>query len=373
MKAVFKKRGIIIGLVVVVLLIIAVIGIVVAHNHGQKDNTYQTMTIKKDAALLLKGQIAADNTVDVMSPDSTSTLQTINVQDGEHVAQGETLMTFYDASVESQIEEAQQTVAKTQLAVQQDQQSVTLAQNTATSTTDAEGNTTSTTDQSAISQAQSQLAQDQLALSQAQQQISSLEAKLNPTVKAAISGTIALNYNTQSTTGLPSMQIISDGQIINGTVSEYDYAKIKERDHVTVLPISSDDKLSGTIINIAATPQDSGTSATSLTASSAASSAGSVSYYKFTVRVARKLVNGFNVQIKVPQDTIRVPEKAIVQSDKKHYVFRVVNHKAIKTQVHVHQDNGIWYLDSGLQTKDKIIVNPDKSMKTGQEVSTRAD
>ncbi|GAF40240.1 hypothetical protein FC83_GL001261 [Agrilactobacillus composti DSM 18527 = JCM 14202] len=365
MKSVFKKRGVIIGLVVVVVIIIAVIGVVTARNNANSTE-YKVTTVKKDSPLLLKGQIAADNTVDVTAPSAgTSTLESINVQDGQHVTQNQTLMTFHDSSAENQVYEAQQSLAKANLAVSQDQANLSQAQSQST----AEGGA------AAVRQAQNQLSQDQLAVSQAQQQINNLQSKVTTTVRASISGTVSLNYNTTSATGLPSMQIISDGQIINGTVSEYDYSKIQAQDAVKVLPISSDDKLDGTIVSIATTPQNSGVSGqiSTLGSTGAAASSSTVSNYKFTVRINRKLINGFNVQIKVPQDTIRLSDSAVVKTGNKYYVYRVIKNKAVKTQVRVHQDNGIYFLDSGLSVKDKIVANPDKALKSGQEVSASAN
>ncbi|WP_416353966.1 efflux RND transporter periplasmic adaptor subunit [Agrilactobacillus fermenti] len=368
MKSVFKKRGFIIGLVIVVVLIIAMIGIGIARSRSSNHTNYQIVTIKRDSPLLLKGQIASDNTVDVTTPVSgTLTLSQINVQDGQHVEAGQVLMTLHDSSAEDQLYEAQASLAKARLAVQQDQQALNQAQQA----------TAGAQDQSGIQQARNQLSQDELAVSQGETQVSNLQNRLNPIVKASISGTISLDDTANTTTGMPSMKIISDGQVINGQISEYDYAKIRPQTQVTVLPISSGAKLKGTILSVDNVPTQSGagSSATAATAggAGAGTSSSSVSYYKFTVKIDQRLVNGFNVQIKVPQNTIRIPSAAIVKEKGKSYVYRVVKNKAVKTEVRVSKDNGVTYLDNGLDLKDKIVANPDKNMKSGQEVNSSAD
>ncbi|MBW4806547.1 biotin/lipoyl-binding protein, partial [Loigolactobacillus coryniformis] len=302
MKKLFRGRFWIILGVLLVLGVIGAVGLVKANNQqAAQKQQYQTYQVKRDSALLLKGKVAAKDTVAVETGvSSTGTLTAINVKNGEHVDPGTVLMTFHDDQVQSQIDEANQTVAKTELAIQNDQQAITaLKKQSNQPTTEVTGSDTdsSVADSGAaadqLQQARNTLAADQLTLQQTNDSLTRLQAKLDPQVTAKIAGTIALDTTNNSNTGIPDMQIISDGQIIDGQVTEYDYAKLKLELAVTVMPVSNTDHYQGKIVTIDQTPQ-----AATPTTSTAQTGGSEAATYQFTVKIDHKLTNGFNVQIR---------------------------------------------------------------------------
>lgn len=377
MKKLFRGRFWIILGILLVLGVIVAVGLVKANNQrAAQKQQYQTYQVKRDSALLLKGKVAAKDTVAVETGvSSTGTLTAINVKNGEHVDPGTVLMTFHDDQVQSQIDEANQTVAKTELAIQNDQQAITaLKKQSNQPTTEVTGSDTdsSVADSGAaadqLQQARNTLAADQLTLQQTNDSLTRLQAKLDPQVTAKIAGTIALDTTNNSNTGIPDMQIISDGQIIDGQVTEYDYAKLKQELAVTVMPVSNTDHYQGKIVTIDQTPQ-----ATTSTTSTAQTGGSEAATYQFTVKIDHKLTNGFNVQIRVPQNTIRLPAASLVKKAGTHYVYVVKKHKAYRQKVVVKKVDGYWHLMSGLQPKTTIITNPDHHLKNGQEVTVNAD
>lgn len=376
MKKLFRGRFWIILGVLLVLGVIVAVGLVKANNQrAAQKQQYQTYQVKRDSALLLKGKVAAKDTVAVETGvSSTGTLTAINVKNGEHVDPGTVLMTFHDEQVQNQIDEANQTIAKTELAIQNDQQAITTLKRqssqvpTATADSSAESAADSGVAADQSQQARNTLAADQLTLQQTNDSLTRLQAKLDPQVTAKIAGTIALDTTNNSNTGIPDMQIISDGQIIDGQVTEYDYAKLKQELAVTVMPVSNTDHYQGKIVTIDQTPQ-----AATPTTSTAQTGGSEAATYQFTVKIDHKLTNGFNVQIRVPQNTIRLPAASLVKKAGMHYVYVVKKHKAYRQKVVVKKVDGYWHLMSGLQLKTTIITNPDHHLKNGQEVTVNAD
>ncbi len=377
MKKLFRGRFWIILGVLFVLGVIVAVGLVKANSQrAAQKQQYQTYQVKRDSALLLKGKVAAKDTIAVETGvSSTGTLTAINVKNGEHVDPGTVLMTFHDDQVQGQIDEANQTVAKTELAIQNDQQAITaLKKQSNQPTTEVTGSdidsavaaSGAAADQ--LQQAQNTLAADQLTLQQTNASLTRLQAKLDPQVTAKIAGTIALDTTNNSNTGIPDMQIISDGQIIDGQVTEYDYAKLKHELAVTVMPVSNTDHYQGKIVTIDQTPQ-----AAAPTTGTAQTGGSEAATYQFTVKIDHKLTNGFNVQIRVPQNTIRLPAASLVKKAGTRYVYAIKKHKAYRQKVVVKKVDGYWHLMSGLQPKTTIITNPDHHLKNGQEVTVNAD
>ena len=125
-KLLSRKRSWLILGILVVLVVIVGVGL----NRAKKQTAtakkqYTTYQVKRDSALLLKGKVAAKETITVETGvSSTGTLSAINVKNGEHVEAGTVLMTFHDDQVQSQLTEANQTIAKTKLAIQNDQKAI---------------------------------------------------------------------------------------------------------------------------------------------------------------------------------------------------------------------------------------------------------
>lgn len=375
-KLLSRKRSWLILGILVVLVVIVGVGL----NRAKKQTAtakkqYTTYQVKRDSALLLKGKVAAKETITVETGvSSTGTLSAINVKNGEHVEAGTVLMTFHDDQVQSQLTEANQTIAKTKLAIQNDQKAIATLKKAAAQpvATPADGETGSaaSSDGAAadqLQQVQNTLAADQLTLQQSTDSLNQLNGKLNPEVTAKIAGTINIDTAITNNSGVPSMQIISDGQVIDGQVTEYDYLKLKPDMAVTVMPVSNADRFAGKIMTIDKTPQ----TATPTTGGQGGGS--EVATYRFTVQMTTELTNGFNVQIRIPQETVRLPAKSLVKDGQDRYVYVVNQHKVHRQKVEVQKEDGYWRLLSGVTLKSRIIANPSQHLKEGQEVQTDVD
>lgn len=369
MKKKVSKRVWLIVIVLVLLGVIVAVGLVKANKEkATQESHYQTHRVKPDNALLLKGKVAAKDTVSVETGvSSTGTLTAVKVKNGEHVEPGTVLMTFHDDQVQSQIDEANQTIDKTNLAIQNDHQAIASLQkqkSTVSSVSVSDDDNGVAADQ--LQQAKQTLAADQLTLRQAQESLNRLQEKLNPQVTAKISGTVALD-DSQTETGMPNMRIISDDQIIDGEVTEYDYAKLKEQMAVKVLPVSNTDRYSGEIVAIAQTPQ------AEKAATSGQDGGNQAATYQFKVKIKPQLTNGFNVQIRVPQNTIHLPAASLIKHGASHYVYVVRHHRAYRRKVVVKKVAGYWQLMGGVKPHTQIIANPDHQLKDGQKVTLNAD
>ncbi|MEG0373202.1 MAG: efflux RND transporter periplasmic adaptor subunit, partial [Enterococcus sp.] len=101
----------------------------------------------------------------------------------------------------------------------------------------------------------------------------------------------------------------------------------------------------------------------------AGSAASSVSNYSFIVKPAENLQYGYNVQVVLPLNEIRLPKKAVRKTGETQYVFAYRKGKVEEVTVQAEDQGAYFLLKNGLKEGDKIISNPDKSLRDGQEVA----
>ncbi|QQK07346.1 efflux RND transporter periplasmic adaptor subunit [Miniphocaeibacter halophilus] len=201
------------------------------------------------------------------------------------------------------------------------------------------------------------------AVSQANAEIKGIDSQrktakenLNYVEKAKISGKIKLDKeaaeSAMSMTGAsPVVTINSNEIVIKGQVSEYDYDKLKVDNRVKIIVANSGEEIEGTIKSIEEMPisKDSQISMNQQTTS--------IANYSFTVTPDENIHYGFSVNIKLPQDKIYLPFEAVLKEKEKYFIFKVKDGKAIKEEIEVEIEDGIYKLISGLKLGDKIISN----------------
>ena len=91
--------------------------------------------------------------------------------------------------------------------------------------------------------------------------------------------------------------------------------------------------------------------------------------YRFQVKPAKDLQYGYTVQITLPINELRIPEKSLVKDGEKRFVHLVKAGKAHKQEIKVTEKNGLFIVTEGLKAEDEIITEPDDQLKDGQEVA----
>ena len=196
-----------------------------------------------------------------------------------------------------------------------------------------------------------------------------LTADKNFVVTAPISGTIVLSSNEKDYTQ-PYIIIESQELIVKGVVSEKDYNKIKVDDDISVNIISTNETIDGKILEI----DDRPVSNTELGLSQVTQTTNTnVSYYNvlITLNSQENLINGFHSQGKVTlgDDTIKVFKTSIINEEGKNYVFIDKDGILDKVEISIQQEDGEYVIvESGLNANDVVMKNPTSETKAGVKV-----
>ena len=321
------RRGIAAGVVGAIALI-AIVATLVINAQPQGANepvtdmvTEGTFTTTVEA----KGQLKPISS-SVVSPSVDGTVDSINVQAGQSVNEGDVLMTIKNDALDSAVSEAQRAVA----AAQEDLNNakVALAAAQAAPTTDSDGSTgpsDANANANAVSTAQRNLASAQAALEQATAKAAERTVKapssgsiveLNAKVGATVTGGMIMGESDTSG-GKQCMQIADLSKMkVTVQVGEKDIAKIAVGQSANVTyPAFPDIMSQGTVTAIASVANsDSGSG-----------SGGSVTFNVDILIEApdSRLKPGMTAEVSVVteklDDVVMVPTMALMTEDGEHY------------------------------------------------------
>lgn len=352
------KKGIAIGLIVVVVL--ACLGFAIYRVNTKNTSKIEVMAIEKTQKdkVFMNGKIEADNSKVFYKDVTKGTVDSVKVKDGSDVKKGATLFTYKNEAVIDQIESLNDQIKEAKKSK----------------------NSSSTNNQAQqipglTSQIDSQINSQ---ISSLESQIKSLEKKKYESITAPFAGKVTVNNNANDPT-TPFITLYTKDNYVSATVSEKDYGKIQVDDEVEINITSINLTLIGMVKSIGDNPVESGISAASasmLGGSSGGSSEGSnISSYKvdiqFKEKPDEKVKNGFHVQATkaTMDDTIKVPEAAVLSDGEGSYCLKVVDKKLVKQPVVVGEMKGKTVtITSGIKIGDSIVKNPNTKMKEGDTV-----
>lgn len=327
------RRGIAAGIVGVIALITIVATLVInAQPQGASGPvtdmaTEGTFTTTVEA----KGQLKPISS-SVVSPSVDGTVDSINVQAGQSVNEGDVLMTIKNDELDRNVAEAQRAVAAAQEDLANAQKAAAAAQ--ATPTTDADGASAAagvsaaSADTNAVSAAQRSLASAQANLDQANAKAASRTVtapssgsivELNAKVGATVTGGMIMGESDTSG-GKQCMQIADLSKMkVTVQVGEKDIAKIAVGQSANVTyPAFPDIVSQGTVTAIA-----------SVANSDAANGGGSVTFNVDILIEApdARLKPGMTAEVSVVteqlDDVVMVPTMALMTEDGEHYYVNV--------------------------------------------------
>lgn len=278
-----------------------------------------------------KGQLKPISS-SVVSPSVDGTVDSINVQAGQSVNEGDVLMTIKNDELDRNVAEAQRAVAAAQEDLANAQKAATAAQ--ATPTTDADGASAAagvsaaSEDANAVSAAQRSLASAQANLDQANAKAASRTVtapssgsivELNAKVGATVTGGMIMGESDTSG-GKQCMQIADLSKMkVTVQVGEKDIAKIAVGQSANVTyPAFPDIVSQGTVTAIA-----------SVANSDAANGGGSVTFNVDILIEApdARLKPGMTAEVSVVteqlDDVVMVPTMALMTEDGEHYYVNV--------------------------------------------------
>lgn len=278
-----------------------------------------------------KGQLKPISS-SVVSPSVDGTVDSINVQAGQSVNEGDVLMTIKNDELDRNVAEAQRAVAAAQEDLANAQKAAAAAQATPTTDVDgasaAAGISAASADTNAVSAAQRSLASAQANLDQANAKAASRTVtapssgsivELNAKVGATVTGGIIMGESDTSG-GKQCMQIADLSKMkVTVQVGEKDIAKIAVGQSANVTyPAFPDIVSQGTVTAIA-----------SVANSDAANGGGSVTFNVDILIEApdTRLKPGMTAEVSVVteqlDDVVMVPTMALMTEDGEHYYVNV--------------------------------------------------
>mgnify|MGYP001176700593 FL=1 len=330
---------------------------------------------------------------------SLGTLENIVVKNGQQVKSGDVIATYQNATIADQANEQAQSLNKLNLAItnaktnldsavqKRNQLANQLAQAKKSVQCLQAANDPSAIEASAqldaaqqaydaqvevVNQAQQALDNANLDFSDANAQVEQTRKKVTTSVTAPFDGTVYIDEAGKSSANTPYATIVSPGTIVQATVTEYDYNKLKLGQKVEILPVNDSRKVLGSITNISTLPQSA---AVSNQASAALSGAGNtasggttISNYSFTVEAQEEIHYGFSVQISVHLSDITIPKEALVKKGEETFVYTYKKGKVHLTKVTVKEQVDGYSVEKGLAVDEQYIVDPDKRLTEGKEV-----
>lgn len=398
-----QQIHIIVGCTIFAILIIVLVVALKQKNSDEKiEKKYQVETVKLAEPLVFNGTVSASKTERFALDQSKGTLTGILVTNGQEIKANTPLLSYQNDTMQQQVDQEEQQVDKLSLAVTTAQQNLDSAyakkqkleenkksaasanaQTKATTSTDTTGtdsnnvvatqNVTSPYDD-AIEAQDEVIRQDQQALDAAKldlttmnQAIEADKAKVTVNVSATFDGIALVNENGKTESTTPIVQIVSKDTIIDGQVSEYDYAQVVKDKKVTILAANSDQEVGGTITEVSKLPDNNNASNSGLNGGTSQSA--SMTDYSFKVKSGQAMQYGYNCQITLPINELRIKRKSLLTDKIGQYVFVFDKGKVRKTRITAEKKNGLYVVTDGLKVNQKIISNPDKDLKDNKKVS----
>lgn len=366
-----------------------------------EEDSYKLVKVKKSEPLVLKGIVQPKNTSYLNLDQTLGKISAISVKNGQEINENDVIATYQNTTIEDQAEEQTQSLEKLNLAVTNAQINLENAtqkqQELETRLTAAKNEHAAITnkkideemkkaekaeDENKIEAAQQALDAQKDAVSQAKQVLDEANVDLSSvnntieqtkkkntnTVTAPIKGIVYINDKGKTDAAVPYATIVSPDKVIKGTVTEYDYNKVKVGQVVNINLLNEEKSIEGTITDVNALPEDMEVSTQTNISSDKNNT---VSTFTFMVSPKEPIHYGYNVQINVPTNHLELAKKNTIKENNEVFVFIYRDRKAIKQKVEVKEENGKYLVKTGLKENDSIIENPGVRLKDGQEVTVK--
>ena len=374
------KKKYIIAIVTVVILAGVGVGSYFLKQSMNKESvaTMEIYTVPSTDKVFVNGKIEPEKVENIFLDATKGTVDKVEVENGDVVEKGDTLFTYKNDQVQSQVEqlELQLNSAKSQKEEINKQNAEAKKQledlkKAGLENQMPQGGQMPNLGQNAGGEISTGSVDEQIKL--LEKQIKALKDKEYYKVTAPIGGKVILAESSTNPTQ-PYITVESGDYYISGSVNEKDQPKIKEGQEVQITILSTNKNINGKISSVGNTPIDNGVSlAAQIGAQGGAG--GNMSYYevKITPDSQEDLTNGFHVQASVNLDKkpIEIPKEAILSVDNEEFVFKNVDGKLVKQVITYSPKEGSEdevIVSSGLNEEDKIVSNPTPNMKEGMNV-----
>ncbi|MDK0786581.1 efflux RND transporter periplasmic adaptor subunit [Clostridium perfringens] len=374
-----KKKYIIVIVTVVILAGVGVGSYFLKQSMNKESvATMEIYTVPSTDKVFVNGKIEPEKVENIFLDATKGTVDKVEVENGDVVEKGDTLFTYKNDQVQSQVEqlELQLNSAKSQKEEINKQNAEAKKQledlkKAGLENQMPQGGQMPNLGQNAGGEISTGSVDEQIKF--LEKQIKALKDKEYYKVTAPIGGKVILAESSTNPTQ-PYITVESGDYYISGSVNEKDQPKIKEGQEVQITILSTNKNINGKISSVGNTPIDNGVSLAAQTGAQGGAG-GNMSYYevKITPDSQEDLTNGFHVQASVNLDKkpIEIPKEAILSVDNEEFVFKNVDGKLVKQVITYSPKEGSEdevIVSSGLNEEDKIVSNPTPNMKEGMNV-----
>lgn len=286
----------------------------------------------------INGMVTPRESKQYATPEN-NTLSDISIENGQEVNDGDLLFTTKNNSVVEQIN-----VLKSQLTSLNSQKS-NLSKNNKDNVNSA-----------AISSVNAQI-------SSIEAQISALNSSAYIKNTAPFAGKVYINDQNSTDMNTSFISLVSNDFFMKGYVSEEDLKKVQIDQTVSIKVNSSDEKMTGRISFVSDRPTTKRTK----------DMKENLSYYEVDISFEDQegLVNGFhvNADLEIVSNEYKVPTSAVLKDGNSAYVMKNLDGILKKQEVTVVKTGkNITKIVTNLEPGDKILKNPDKTMKEGDAI-----
>lgn len=336
------------------------------------------------SSTLLSGTVKALSEEYIYFDASKGADATVTVKVGDQVTQGQQLVQYSTTTPQAAYDAAVRNLNKIGRQINHLKTYGVPAATTETSKDEETGQETTTTIQPSAQQNASytqQLQDLNDAYADAQAEVNKAQVALNDTViVSGVSGTVVeVNHDIDpsSKNSQTLVHVATEGQLqVKGTLTEYDLANIKVGQPVKIKSkVYSDQEWTGKISYVSNYPTEA-SAGTGALAGGNGSSGGAGATYDYKIDITsplNQLKQGFTVSVEVVNEAkyALVPVAAVINKDKKHYVwvYDDATAKAKKVEVTLgNADAEQQEVSKGLKIGDIVIANPDKNIKEGEKL-----
>ncbi|MBZ4226411.1 hypothetical protein LAE98_30985 [Bacillus wiedmannii] len=382
-----KKKKIAFLCVIIIVSLILIMFSYIGMNdskHKKSEKQYSLFTVEKTPKLLFKGVSQAEYMEEFYFDPNLGELDSFLVKDGQSVKKFDVIATYKNPLVQEEFENQKVELERLKISVVNAKENLNNAEKRKIK---IESDITNYSNQkrnlehadkdnekilelsSKIEQSQNELEMQVASIIQSKQlleeaeiafkshnkNIDRLSKKTSVSIISQLDGIVYLDKKGIKDSNIPFAKIVTPKTIIKGNITDYDYENIKVDQRVNVKSLNQSIETGGKIQSINPLP-DSRTEESD------------ISQYSFFVETDETVHYGYNVQISIDLDILKIPEEAIIKEGNNSFVYRYFKNRVYKTKVDIEEVRGEYIIKSGLKENSKIISDPDNSLGHEKEV-----
>ena len=177
-----------------------------------------------------------------------------------------------------------------------------------------------------------------------------LNKKIVKDVIAEIDGVVKVNNKGLDDPTTAYMRVISKAPLVKGEASEFDVKSLEVDDEVMLKVISSGEYVKGTITEIDELPiEEPGRPTTG---------------YNFYIKPENSIMIGFNIEVRCNYKALEIPKDYVYEKDSNLYVIKenLTSTQEIEIKA-ILEDDKYYFLDGAIGVGDNLIKNPSKVLE----------